>query len=84
MPSAVSCTGISSSTVTRWTSVLRRAEERHHGVGLGLDRPDLRQPGELVVDVEELRDPTGRRGVEHDRRRRSGRFLLRALRCAAS
>ena len=28
---------------------------------------DLGQPGDLGVHVEEARDPTGRRGVEHDR-----------------
>ena len=42
-----------------------RAQQRHHRVGLALDRADLGQPGELVVDVEELRDPAGRRRVEH-------------------
>ncbi len=44
----------------------RRAEQRHHRVGLVLDGADLGQPGELVADVEELGDPPGGRGVEHD------------------
>ena len=66
MPSAVSCTGISSSTVTRWHGGLRRAEQPGHRVGLALDRAHPGQPGQLVVDPEELRDPAGRRRVEHD------------------
>ena len=43
-----------------------RAEQPHHLVGLGLDRADLGQPGQLAVDAEELGDPAGRRRVEHD------------------
>ena len=45
---------------------LRRAEDRHDAVGLGLDRADLGQAADLGADVEEPRDAAGRRRVEHD------------------
>ena len=64
MPSDVSCTGISSSSVTRCTAVRRRAQQLHHRVGLRLDRPDLGEAGDLGVDLEELADAAGGRGVE--------------------
>ena len=67
IPSSVSCTGISSSSVTRCTAVCGERITRMHGVGVGPDRPDLGQPGHLGVDVEEPADPAGRRGVHHDR-----------------
>ena len=58
---------------------LRRAQQRHDRVGLRLDRPDLGQPGDLGVDVEEAGDPAGRRRVEDDRVvRRGGRCSVRA------
>ena len=44
----------------------RRAEQGRHGVGLRLDRTHLGQAGQLVVDVEELADPSGRGRVQHD------------------
>ena len=66
MPSAVSCTGMSSSTVTRWTAVRGERSSVITVSAWRLDRADLGQPGELAVDVEELRDPAGRRRVEHD------------------
>ena len=79
MPSAVSCTGISSRTVTRWHAVCGDRNSRRDRVGLALDRPHLGQPGELVVDAEELGDPTGRRRVEHDGVVRRWRRLLRRV-----
>ncbi len=42
-----------------------RAQQVHHAVGLVPHGADLGQPGELAVDVEELRDPAGRGCVEH-------------------
>ena len=84
----VSCTGISSRIVTRWTAVRGERSSVHHVVGLGLDRPDLGQPGELGVDPEELADPARRRRVEHHGVVRDG-WPLRSLspprgRCTAS
>src|SRR5690606_25641393 len=37
----------------------------HHGLRLIVYRPDLGEPGDLVVDVEEAGDAPGRRGVHH-------------------
>ena len=45
----------------------RRAQDRGHAVALGLDRPDLGQPGGLGGHVEEPADPAGRRRVQHHR-----------------
>ena len=67
MPSPVSWTGISSSTVTRWIAVRVERSRVITASAWRLDRPDLGQPGQLVVDVEELGDPAGGRGVQHDR-----------------
>jgi hypothetical protein len=44
---------------------LRRAQDGHHAVGLGLERSDLGQAAHLAADVQEARDPAGRRPVEH-------------------
>jgi len=44
-----------------------RAQQVHHAVRLLPHRPHASEPGDLAVDVEEPRDPAGRRGVEHDR-----------------
>ena len=63
--STVSCTGISSSSVTRCTAVCgERSTAMTRRPGCGSGRPG--QPGDLGVDVEEPGDPAGGRGVEHD------------------
>lgn len=46
---------------------LGRLEDAHHGLRLIVDRADLREAGDLVVDVQKAGDPAGRRGVHHDR-----------------
>ncbi len=46
---------------------LRRPEDGHDAVGLGLERTDLGQAADLGADVEEPRDAAGGRRVEHDR-----------------
>ena len=65
MPSRVSCTGISSSSVTKCTAVCGRADHVLHGVGVAADRADLGQAGHLGGDVQEAADPPGRRSVHH-------------------
>ena len=65
-PSTVSWTGISSSSVTRWTAVCGDFSTPHDGLRLVVDRADPGQPGHLGVDVEEAGDPAGRRRVQHD------------------
>ena len=67
-PSAVSCTGISSSSVTRCTAVCGDVARAITRVGLRLwIGPDPGQPGDLGVDVEEAGDAAGRRRVHDDR-----------------
>ncbi len=66
-PSAVSCTGISSSSVTRCTAVSRDAMTSITRVGLRPDRAGPGEPGDLGVDVEEPRDASGGRRVHDDR-----------------
>ena len=66
MPSVVSCTGISSSTVTTCTAVFGDLQQRHHADRLVAYRPHPGQGRHLGVDVEESGDPAGRRRVEHD------------------
>jgi hypothetical protein len=45
---------------------LARLQHPHHGLCLIVYGADLREPGHLVVDVEEARDAAGRRGVHDD------------------
>ena len=76
--SSVSVTGMSSSSVTRCTTVVAERSIAHDRVGLVADRADLGQPGDGLVDVEELGDPAGRRGVQDHGVVRVGRALLAA------
>ena len=65
-PSTVSCTGISSSSVTRCTAVEPGRDDLHHRVGLRADRAGPGEPGHLGVDVEEPGDAPGGRRVHDD------------------
>ena len=78
-PSVVSCTGISSSRVTRCTAV---CGERRTAITLSAwwrIGPTAREPGDLGVDVEEAHDAPGRRRVQDDRVVRRPHLLLLAL-----
>ena len=74
--SSVSVTGMSSSRVTRWTTVVAERSTRMIESAWLRIGPILARPGDRLVHVEELRDPAGRRGVEHDRVVRVRQLLL--------
>ena len=62
----VSCTGISSSSVTRWTAVCLPCSNAMTPSLCRLIGPNLVRLATSLGRVEELGDPSGRRRVEHD------------------
>ena len=66
MASRVSWIGSASSSVHQVDRGLLGVQQLDHALGLRVHRAALGQIGHRLGDVEEARDPAGRRRVDHD------------------